>query len=483
MIQNPNKLPPESDKEAWDLPDEMVCPITSDRMKDPVCAEDGHTYERAALREWLSKHGTSPITREPMRMPEAPNRSYDATVRAYERARLEKHYADEAKKEAENRAAKKKKKAKKYKEERDEDRRDRAEMKEMMKEMLARQDRYEEKIDGLITHLHTDRGMAMEYRRHYSSARSTATGKAAVKGMAQGIGAAVGATLGALGLMGLLELVGVSSCSTAVLIGGAVVGGVVIGGVVLAAWEIALIAGAAVAIIGGVGYGIYKAYQAYKGDSIYKSPHKNELEMVVEDLTTGQRLTTLSKAQEVFSKLGFKLNAVGQTLYYVLCEISARIRQLMTRWSADPTETAQTRNMYLVSMYDSSVPPVSETILQNNPELVEIKERIEYVGLNSSFPASNNLNSANYINDNVVQDINTALNSPMSAKDIEGNKVLAKDLTVTPIINAATTMMHGHYNMDYTEILQSAVNLDTGYQAMLDKQKETQQQVYNGKIN
>jgi hypothetical protein len=31
-------------------------------MVDPVIAADGHTYERAALQEWLQHHSTSPVT-------------------------------------------------------------------------------------------------------------------------------------------------------------------------------------------------------------------------------------------------------------------------------------------------------------------------------------------------------------------------------------------------------------------------------------
>ena len=31
-------------------------------MVDPVIAADGHTYDRAALQEWLQDHTTSPVT-------------------------------------------------------------------------------------------------------------------------------------------------------------------------------------------------------------------------------------------------------------------------------------------------------------------------------------------------------------------------------------------------------------------------------------
>jgi len=45
-----------------DIPDEFICPITYELMRDPVVLSDGHTYERSAILEWLRKHGKSPLT-------------------------------------------------------------------------------------------------------------------------------------------------------------------------------------------------------------------------------------------------------------------------------------------------------------------------------------------------------------------------------------------------------------------------------------
>ena len=39
------------------------CPILQILMKDPVVAQDGYTYERTAITEWLSKNSTSPMDR------------------------------------------------------------------------------------------------------------------------------------------------------------------------------------------------------------------------------------------------------------------------------------------------------------------------------------------------------------------------------------------------------------------------------------
>eukprot|EP00316_Scyphosphaera_apsteinii_P023791 CAMPEP_0119308820 /NCGR_PEP_ID=MMETSP1333-20130426/12786_1 /TAXON_ID=418940 /ORGANISM="Scyphosphaera apsteinii, Strain RCC1455" /LENGTH=337 /DNA_ID=CAMNT_0007312677 /DNA_START=161 /DNA_END=1174 /DNA_ORIENTATION=+ len=48
------------------IPPEFYCPITQDLMTDPVCTEDGHTYERAAISQWFVAHITSPLTGLPL---------------------------------------------------------------------------------------------------------------------------------------------------------------------------------------------------------------------------------------------------------------------------------------------------------------------------------------------------------------------------------------------------------------------------------
>jgi serine/threonine protein kinase len=46
--------------------DACKCPITDEIFEDPVVGDDGHTYERKAIIDWLTKNQTSPMTREPM---------------------------------------------------------------------------------------------------------------------------------------------------------------------------------------------------------------------------------------------------------------------------------------------------------------------------------------------------------------------------------------------------------------------------------
>jgi len=49
-----------------DIPEDLVCPITQELMRNPVIAEDGNSYEKEAILQWLDHHPTSPLTREPI---------------------------------------------------------------------------------------------------------------------------------------------------------------------------------------------------------------------------------------------------------------------------------------------------------------------------------------------------------------------------------------------------------------------------------
>jgi len=68
-------------------PDEFVCPITYEVMQDPVCASDGHTYERSAIEEVLAlpeERRKSPLTREPLQASLFPNRALKNRMAAHE---------------------------------------------------------------------------------------------------------------------------------------------------------------------------------------------------------------------------------------------------------------------------------------------------------------------------------------------------------------------------------------------------------------
>ena len=41
----------------------LICPLTRELITDPVKADDGYTYERAQIAQWLNNNSTSPMTR------------------------------------------------------------------------------------------------------------------------------------------------------------------------------------------------------------------------------------------------------------------------------------------------------------------------------------------------------------------------------------------------------------------------------------
>ena len=72
-----------------DTPELYRCPITTEIMNDPVNAEDGYTYERASISEWLKNNNKSPMTNLEMGKNLVPNNSLRSAimefVESYER--------------------------------------------------------------------------------------------------------------------------------------------------------------------------------------------------------------------------------------------------------------------------------------------------------------------------------------------------------------------------------------------------------------
>jgi hypothetical protein len=66
-------------------PDSFFCAITSELMVDPVIDKEGHSYERAAIEQWLHMNQTSPITRERLSTSDLfPNRALKDGIAAFE---------------------------------------------------------------------------------------------------------------------------------------------------------------------------------------------------------------------------------------------------------------------------------------------------------------------------------------------------------------------------------------------------------------
>ena len=71
------------------IPSEYVCPISMGIMYEPVIATDGHSYEQAAIEEWIEtrlRKGqliTSPFTNQPMARTLIPNLALRNLIRAF----------------------------------------------------------------------------------------------------------------------------------------------------------------------------------------------------------------------------------------------------------------------------------------------------------------------------------------------------------------------------------------------------------------
>ncbi|CAF3073348.1 unnamed protein product [Rotaria sp. Silwood2] len=71
----------------------LLCPLTMELFRDPVLAQDGHTYEREAIEDWIRKNGTSPKTNQQLSLEHLyPNHLVRNLVGAFETSLIEKNY-------------------------------------------------------------------------------------------------------------------------------------------------------------------------------------------------------------------------------------------------------------------------------------------------------------------------------------------------------------------------------------------------------
>ena len=56
----------QSSEAAPFVPSAFMCPLSLDWFTDPVVSPSGHSYERGAITEWIQRHGTDPLTRQPI---------------------------------------------------------------------------------------------------------------------------------------------------------------------------------------------------------------------------------------------------------------------------------------------------------------------------------------------------------------------------------------------------------------------------------
>uniref|UniRef100_A0A672I7W9 WD repeat, SAM and U-box domain-containing protein 1 n=1 Tax=Salarias fasciatus TaxID=181472 RepID=A0A672I7W9_SALFA len=71
-----------AEQDGPEAPDEFLCPITRELMKDPVIAADGYSYERQSIESWIrGKNKSSPMTNLPLQTSLlTPNRSLKAAI-------------------------------------------------------------------------------------------------------------------------------------------------------------------------------------------------------------------------------------------------------------------------------------------------------------------------------------------------------------------------------------------------------------------
>jgi serine/threonine protein kinase len=73
--------------------DSLICPITLELFRNPVLAQDGHTYEREAIENWIRTNGTSPLTRQQLSLEHLyPNIIVKQLVAAFEKSLQQKNY-------------------------------------------------------------------------------------------------------------------------------------------------------------------------------------------------------------------------------------------------------------------------------------------------------------------------------------------------------------------------------------------------------
>jgi WD40 repeat protein len=65
-------------------PEEFLCPITHELMKDPVIASDGYTYDRPAIVSWITREQRSPMTNSLLASTEViPNRTLKMMIQKF----------------------------------------------------------------------------------------------------------------------------------------------------------------------------------------------------------------------------------------------------------------------------------------------------------------------------------------------------------------------------------------------------------------
>jgi outer membrane biosynthesis protein TonB len=83
-VEHENAQKQQEDAEAactsGSFPNEFLCPIILELMRDPVVAKDGHTYERKAIEDWFRQSSISPKTLDVIGRQLTPNHTVRALI-------------------------------------------------------------------------------------------------------------------------------------------------------------------------------------------------------------------------------------------------------------------------------------------------------------------------------------------------------------------------------------------------------------------
>ncbi len=464
-------------------PPELVCPITSEPMREPVFGPDGHTYEKEQLEAWIQRRHTSPITRKPMDGPFLPNYQYqgakevfEAKARKVKQVKQEKQYMQEQLNKMEKFMEEQKQHNEEQKQHNEEQKQQIAALAQEVVTQGEKLDAQGEqlgqqgaKLDGLLSKGQSKkRAAGYKYFRQkelsqkarwaaFTSIRESWNNFEYINGANEGehmfATACVIGGVGGFTLAVVTDTAAVTAAWTAL---------ATIGTLTLPLWAWAAIVVGGVVAVGCAGYYGYKYYIASKEDDKQFTgvlPEiKDFISRIVKELTFNVSLEDCSTA---LSNIRLKLSSAAHSIYYALAEIARPLYQLLQRWLQDDKDAkaCKIRKTYIDSVgagdTNKVVPPEE---LENGPELEEVAERFKRINSDKAFPIIGN----SVVSDDFIKNANRSMTQCPTA-EIEGNSVLLMNVT-SEAINCTTQALNaGRYEPDYTPVVRIAMDIDRGF--------------------
>ncbi|MBS0236283.1 MAG: hypothetical protein JSS50_02965 [Proteobacteria bacterium] len=310
-----------------------ICPITNERMRDPVIAPDGVTYERTAITEWLQLRGTSPYTKEPMAADFRPNLALKKQIEETDKIKEAAKRLEHEKERAARREEKAKKKLKKMKQEQSttEQRLARLEQMAVMQgEMLAVQNEKIARQEEKISRMEED----LEYVYHANAKRAKECAiryQDKVTDDAKLLGFALGGIIPNIGtLASVITGAGLLMVGSTIVTGGTI-------------WIVVGVIMGTTAVLGiGTGAGVY-----YYANAIHERDYERDRVLID---TTLQAAMSSGKAEAlgpIQNLLQFTLSGLLETMSYAMGIIGKAVEARIQSWRASQTLTAAQQTQYL----------------------------------------------------------------------------------------------------------------------------------------